>query len=109
MEYTYPRDFVGKCWEDVVQRDAVTRRHQSFRLRIDPSCTEIAARKFLGCSRLIELVFAMNSCLTEIGEWAFTGTDECLPDRTSPFTMTRIQSLLVTFGRPRDPMYGITC
>ena len=71
VEYTYPQDFQDRPWQDVVGRDAVTGQHHFFRLLLDPSCKEIAADKFLGCSRLIELVVPKNSVLTHIRRRAF--------------------------------------
>ena len=76
LEFTYPQDFVGRSWEDVVQR-----RH--YRLLIDPSCIKIPYERFVNCIYLIEIVFAENSCLTEIGELAF---GSCLNlQRMNPF------------------------
>ena len=49
LEYTYPQDFVGRSWEDVVQR-------RYYRLIIDPSCLEIPLEKFRNCKYLIEIV-----------------------------------------------------
>lgn len=71
VEYTYPQDFQGRRWQDVVGRDAVTGRHHFFRLLLDPSCKEIAPEKFRNCSRLIELVVPKNSVLTHIRHDAF--------------------------------------
>ena len=70
LEYTYPNDFVGKRWKDVVRRDAVTGRYHYFRLIIDPSCTEIAKNFFSDCSSLIEVIFRGNK-LTRIRPDAF--------------------------------------
>ena len=71
LEYTYPNDFIGRRWRDVVRRDAITRRHHYFRLLIDPSCTKISDDAFMDCPFLIVIVFAENSYLTEIGVRAF--------------------------------------
>jgi hypothetical protein len=73
VEYTYPQDFHGRRWEDVVGRDAITGRYHFFRLLLDPSCKEIAHDKFQYCSRLIELVVSKNSVLTHIRRDAFHG------------------------------------
>ena len=64
LECTYPRDFVGRSWEEVV-------RGQFFRLILDPSCAEIAIEKFRDCPLLIELVVPTNSVLTWIRRLAF--------------------------------------
>ena len=66
LEYTYPRDFVGRHWVDVVQ-------WRYFRLIIDPSCAEIAEAFFQGCRFLIEVIFRGNK-LTRIRRRAF---DDC--------------------------------
>ena len=66
-EYTYPQDFVGRSWQDVVPRG------HYFRLILDPSCTKIPKKKFQFCKRLIELVVPENSCLTTIGHSYFNG------------------------------------
>ena len=71
VEYTYPQDFIGRRWEDVVGQDAVTGQHHFFRLLLDPSCTQIPARKFQSCTNLIELVVPKNSVLTHIRRNAF--------------------------------------
>merc|ERR1711865_777991 len=69
LEYTYPQDFQGRSWQDVVQR-------RYFRLILHPSCTGIPSSKFRYCNYLIEIVFAETSSgLTEIGAWAF---EDCL-------------------------------
>ena len=73
VEYTYPQDFIGRRWEDVVGQDAVTGQHHFFRLLLDPSCTQIPARKFQSCTNLIELVVPKNSVLTHIKCIAFRG------------------------------------
>ena len=66
IEYTYPQDFEGsRSWRDVVQG-------RFFRLFLDPSCTDIAAKKFQECARLIEIVVPKNSVLTHIRRAAFS-------------------------------------
>jgi len=66
LEYTYPNDFEGRTWEDVVERG------RFFRLIIDPSCTEIG-KTFWCCNLLIELVFPKNTCaVTRILNYAFS-------------------------------------
>lgn len=66
IEYTYPQDFEGsRSWRDVVQG-------RFFRLFLDPSCTDIAAKKFQECARLIEIVVPKNSVLTHIRRDAFS-------------------------------------
>ena len=75
MEYTYPQDFQDRLWQDVVGRNAITRRHHFFRLLLDPTCKKIAAYKFQGCSRLIELVVPKDSILTHIRRVAFNGCE----------------------------------
>ena len=68
VEYTYPQDFEGSShWSDVVPP------LQFFRLILDPLCAEIAAEKFKGCARLIEIVVPKNSVLTHIRLTAFYG------------------------------------
>ena len=64
-EFTYPQDFEGKSWEDVVPSG------QYFRLILDPSCTNIPDGKFKGCGRLIEIVVPEDSCLRMIGISSF--------------------------------------
>ena len=52
LEYTFPQDFVGRSWEDVVQG-------RYCRLIIDPSCTNmtvIPSRCFQGCYSLVDIV-----------------------------------------------------
>ena len=67
FEYTYPQDFEGSTsWRQVLGL-----RLRYFRLIIDPSCTEIPEEAFHFCKLLIEIVFAENSRLTEIGGRAF--------------------------------------
>jgi len=67
FEYTYPQDFEGSTsWRQVLGL-----RLRYFRLLIDPSCTEIHEEAFYSCKLLVEIVFAENSCLTEIGGRAF--------------------------------------
>ena len=65
-ELTYPQDFVGRSWEDVVQR-------RYFRLIIDPACIKILYQKFLNCKYLIEIVYpeGTDSKLRRIGCLAF--------------------------------------
>ena len=65
LECTYPRDFVGRSWEEVV-------RGRFFRLILDPSCTEITVKKFQDCDRLIEIVVPKNSALKWIQRSAFS-------------------------------------
>jgi len=72
LEYTYPNDFVGRVWEDVVRRDAVAGRYHYFRLILDPSCTEIAEAFFSGCSFLIEIVCLDGTALIRVGARAFS-------------------------------------
>ena len=66
LEYTFPQDFVGRSWEDVVQR-------RYFRLIFDPACLEILREKFRGCKYLIEIVYpeGTESQLLRIGSSAF--------------------------------------
>ena len=64
-EYTYPQDFEGKSWEDVVPTG------HYFRLILDPSCTKIPGEKFRDCIYLIEIVVPEDSCLTAIGQYSF--------------------------------------
>lgn len=66
-EYTYPQDFVGRSWQDVVPRG------HYFRLILDPSCTKIPKEKFQSCHGLIEIVVPDDSCLTMIGIDSFMG------------------------------------
>ena len=66
-EYTYPQDFEGKSWQDVVPRG------HYFRLILDPSCTKIPKKKFQFCKRLIEIVVPKDSCLTTIGHASLNG------------------------------------
>ena len=66
-EYTYPQDFEGKSWQDVVATG------QYFRLILDPSLTGIPARKFQDCNGLIEIVVPEGSCLATIGRSSFSG------------------------------------
>ena len=70
LEYTYPNDFQGRHWTDVVERNAVTGRHHYFRVIIDPSCAEIAEAFFQDCQYLIEVIFRGNT-LTRIRRCAF--------------------------------------
>ena len=67
LEYTYPQDFVGRRWQDVVPRG------QYFRVIIDPACAGIAEAFFQGCQFLIEVIFRGNT-LTRIRRRAF---DDC--------------------------------
>jgi len=83
IEYTYPRDFVGRRrlgrrWQDVVQR-------RYFRLIIDPACIDIPYAKFQNCKYLIEIVYpeGKDSKLLRIGTWAFV--DCCNLQQMNPF------------------------
>ena len=62
LEYTFPQDFHGRRWEEVVQR-------RYFRLIIDPSCIDIPYHKFYHCRYLIEIVYpgGKDSQLLRIG------------------------------------------
>ena len=68
LEYTFPQDFQGRSWQDVVQR-------RYFHLIIDPSCTGIPTWKFEDCEYLIEIVYPegkdRTSELLRIGRSAF--------------------------------------
>ena len=64
VEYTYPQDFHGRTWEEVID--------EFCRVRIDPSCTDIEARKFWGCPLIIELVFPKTCAVTRIQMNAFS-------------------------------------
>ena len=73
-EYTFPQDFdVHRSWRDVLRRARGGQLY--FRLIIDPSCTEIPKGFFYKCFLLIEIVFAENSCLTEIGRGGFANCE----------------------------------
>ena len=67
LEYTFPQDFQGRSWQDVVTIG------QYFRLIIDLSCIEIPYEKFLHCKYLIEIVYpeGTESKQFRIGHWAF--------------------------------------
>ena len=69
MEYTYPQDFLGRSWQDVVAPG------QYFRLILDPSCTGISNAKFMDCEYLIEIVYSdgKDSELLRIDRYAFAG------------------------------------
>ena len=79
LEYTYPQDFLGRTWQDVVAPG------QYFRLIIDPSCTGIPNAKFEGCEYLIEIVYpeGTDNKLLRIGHHAFH--DCCNLQRMNPF------------------------
>ena len=79
LEYTYPQDFVGRSWEDVVAAG------QYFRLIIDPSCITIPYEKFRNCKYLIEIVYpeGKDSKLLRIGTSVFA--DCCNLQRMNPF------------------------
>ena len=64
VEYTYPQDFQGRTWEEVID--------EFCRVRIDPSCTDIEARKFWGCPFIIELVVPKTCAVTRIQMNAFS-------------------------------------
>ena len=78
LEYTYPQDFVGRSWEDVVQL-------RYYRLLIDPSCLEIPSSKFQDCKYLIEIVYpeGKDSKLLRIGKYAFR--ECCNLQQMNPF------------------------
>ena len=67
LEYTYPRDFQGRSWYDIVNDG------QFFRLIIDPSCPGIPAEQFRRCKYLVEIVYpeGKNSKLLRIDRLAF--------------------------------------
>ena len=67
LEYTFPQDFLGRSWQDVVAPG------QYFRLILDPSCTGIPTAKFQECKYLIEIVYpeGKDSKLLRIGHYAF--------------------------------------
>ena len=71
LEYTYPNDFFGRSWKDVIVRDAVRGWYHYYRLLIDPSCTEIPDWMFHQCDALVELVFPHGSKIIRIGKHAF--------------------------------------
>ena len=79
LEYTFPQDFVGRCWEQVVNDG------QFFRLILDPSCPGIPTKQFRRCKYLIEIVYpeGKNSKLLHIGRYAFE--DCCNLQRMNPF------------------------
>lgn len=66
LEYTYPNDFIGRSWEDVLGD-----KPQFFRLLIDPSCTKMELYKFMHCAFLIEVVFLKGCTILRIGKFAF--------------------------------------
>ena len=77
LEYTFPQDFQGRSWQDVVQR-------RYCRLIIDPACIDIPHDKFRHCEYLIEIVYpeGTESQLLRIGSWAFF--DCCNLQRMNP-------------------------
>ena len=79
VEYTYPQDFQGRRWQEIVNRG------QFFRLIIDPSCTGIPTEQFGRCKYLIEIVYpeGKNSKLLRIGYYAFERC--CNLQRMNPF------------------------
>ena len=85
LEYTFPQDFVGRSWEDVVQR-------RYFRLIIDPSCIAIPHKIFLGCKYLIEIVYpeGTDSKLLRIGPYAFITCDNLQRMNNFPDGLVRL-------------------
>ena len=90
LEYTYPNDFQGRHWTDVVERNAVTGRHHYFRVLIDPSCAEIARASFQGCRFLIEVIFRGNT-LTRIRRCAFKNCSNLQRINTFPKTLQYLE------------------
>ena len=92
IEYTYPRDFGGRRWQDVVQR-------RYFRLIIDASCIDIPNDKFRGCQYLIEIVYPegknRSSKLLRIGQSAFENCDNL--QRMNKFPVGLIELGFSTF------------
>ena len=67
LEYTYPHDFRGRTWQEVVVAG------QYFRLILDPACIDIPHEKFRECDYLIDIVYPEGkySKLLRIGRSAF--------------------------------------
>ena len=91
IEYTYPRDFGGRRWQDVVQR-------RYFRLIIDPACIDIPYAKFQQCKYLIEIVYpeGKDSQLLHIGYLAFEHC--CNLQRMNPFPDGLVELDSCAFG-----------
>ena len=75
LEYTFPQDFVGKSWEEVVPRRPFRLIRRYFRLIIDPSCIAIPNNFFRFCTYVIDIVYpeGTDSKLLRIGCLAFDG------------------------------------
>ena len=85
LEYTYPQDFRGRTWQEVVVAG------QYFRLILDPACIDIPHETFQECEYLIEIVYSegKDSQLLRIGTYAFGGC--CNLQRMNTFPVGLIE------------------